>query len=297
MLFDQIKGKKKKNSNEIFVENPNSLYVTKNEPRKSYDEKKWLDEIIKKKKETTEIKLRNKVIEHQEMKMRWNSEEEAAVNKQKENRKRRKEFAKEQFLQASVMKKTNHLIKELEKQHNRVLIEERIRKLDETETRKVEMVSNRIKFVHDEERLKKLVIPNQLPQNTMKKAEVEYKDGLVEETSPRTKKKNEEYLLLLQKQMEEKKKRDLEYSKVQEEQGKIWYDQDVKAHKEDYQKKVLKLKAQRSLHEEYTQNVQEKQKKRLESSLLSPCEVEINKKILESSIAILESNSPLGSFC
>ena len=41
------------------------------------------------------------------------------------------------------------------------------------------------------------------------------------EASPNSKIANEEYLAILKKQVEEKKKRDLEYEKIQEEQGKI----------------------------------------------------------------------------
>ena len=108
--------------------------------------------------------------------------------------------------------------------------------------------------------------------------------------------KKEEYLLLLQKQIEEKKHRDLEHIRIREEQGKIWHEQDINAKKEDYLKKIKKLHTQKTLHNEYSERVAEKNKKRQENVMLSPKEAEINRKVFESALAIIESNSPTSSY-
>ena len=113
--------------------------------------------------------------------------------------------------------------------------------------------------------------------------------------SPNTKKRNEELNKILKKQMEEKKERDTEFVRIQQEQGKLWLEQDLKAKNEDYLKKLKKIQLQKVMHDEYSDRVAEKAKRLRESVMLSPSEVEINKRIYESSLAILESNSPSSS--
>ena len=103
-------------------------------------------------------------------------------------------------------------------------------------------------------------------------------------------------MLLLQKQIQEKKHRDQEYFKIREEQGKIWHEQDINSKKEDYLRKIKKLNTQKSLRDEYSEKIAEKNRKRQENVMLSSNEAEINKRIFESSLAILESNSPTSPY-
>ena len=59
----------------------------------------------------------------------------------------------EQLMQAKAIKQSNQILKEIERGHHKSLIEENIWKLDETEAKKIAIVSSRINFVHGEERL------------------------------------------------------------------------------------------------------------------------------------------------
>ena len=129
----------------------------KDAPRKSYDEKTWLDDIIRKKKESTEIKLKHKLLEQQQMKLHWSKQESEEIKKKQEKRKAKRQVAMEQLVQAKAIKESNQILKEIERSHHKSLIEENIRKFDETQAKKIEVTSSRINFVHDEERLKKLV--------------------------------------------------------------------------------------------------------------------------------------------
>jgi hypothetical protein len=108
--------------------------------------------------------------------------------------------------------------------------------------------------------------------------------------SPNSKKIKDEYLETLRKQIQDKKIRDQEFERISNEQGKIWMEQDMKAKKEDFIKKMKKKETQRLLYEEYTRQVQRKNENKSKSGLLSPNEAELNKKVYESSIAILESS-------
>ena len=66
-------------------------------------------------------------------------------------------MAKEQCIQASAKKKCKHLVKEYEKSHSKSMIEETIKKINESEKAKLALVQKRLQFVHDDDRLKKLV--------------------------------------------------------------------------------------------------------------------------------------------
>ena len=159
ILLDQINNvnKQKKSNSKEPIYNILRIDSLEDSPRKSYDERKGLDDLVQRKKEDSEIQLKNKIIEHQEMKKIWKSQEEQEEKRKKERRQAKAIIAQDQLLQASVKKQSNYLINEIEKNHNKLLVEENIKKIDEREIKKAETVFKRIKFVHDDERLKKLV--------------------------------------------------------------------------------------------------------------------------------------------
>lgn len=101
--------------------------------------------------------MKEKLKEQQQLKEIWAKQEEDEMEKKKKLRKIRENVAKEQYIQASAKKKCKHLVKEYEKSHSKSMIEENIRKLNENEKVKLEMVIKRLQFVHDDDRLKKLV--------------------------------------------------------------------------------------------------------------------------------------------
>ena len=127
----------------------------------------------------------------------------------------------EQLMQDNVIKQSNQILKEIERGHHKQLIEENIRKIDETEAKKIEIVSSRINFVHDEERLKKLVRIILAPYKYQQKWSIfDGRDigetGIAISNSTNDRFKKDRYLLLLQKQIQEKKHRDQEYCKIRE---------------------------------------------------------------------------------
>ena len=153
MLSEQVNNKAKRNQSEDYSQHAPGAFEFSNSPRKSYDEKTWLDEIIQKKRETTEIKLKHKILEQQQMKIHW-SKQEAEENRKKQEKVRvKRQVAMEQLMQAKAIKQSNQILKEIERGHHKSLIEENIWKLDETEAKKIAIVSSRINFVHGEERL------------------------------------------------------------------------------------------------------------------------------------------------
>lgn len=116
--------------------------------------------MIFQKKQETEKTLKNKLIEQQKMKVLWASQEENHLFLQKQKREAKKKVAKHQLLQAYAKQKTKNIIKKIEETHNKSLVEDLLHKIDEREYNKLQTVKKRINFVHDEERLKKLVRKN-----------------------------------------------------------------------------------------------------------------------------------------
>jgi hypothetical protein len=139
----------------------NSLTFTgmllENSPKKTTDEKKWLDEIVKKKKEDSDIELKKKICEQRQMKILWaaREEEEKRINQHKRNIK--KMIAKDQLIQAFAKKKVESIIQEIDKLHAKNLVEKSIKLIETKELEKIESIQKRIDYVHDDERLKKLV--------------------------------------------------------------------------------------------------------------------------------------------
>lgn len=289
---------KKKPKNDEVVQGISRFDSFQNSPKKDSEEKKHLDDIVRKKKEDTEKKLQHKLEEQKAMRLRWAELEEEELKRIIEKRKVQCELAKEQMIQAKARTHSKYIISELEKQHNNSLIEDSIKKIDDAEKLKVEAVHKRIKYVHDDDRLKKLVISKQLPKDTPNRraaSEIpEHQSPSFENpSSPRI--KNETYLQTLKKQIEDKRLRDSEYKKLQKEQGLLWKEQDQKAKHDDFVKKLKKLHIQKTLREEYSDNIQAKQKKKYEDYQLSPSEAGINKKIYESSLAILDNGLTLSN--
>jgi hypothetical protein len=160
-LLSQIAEKSpKKDQNEkreslgASLKNPEIL---SNFPKKQSKEKEWLDEIIQRRKEENDSKLQSKLKEQKELKELWAKQEAEEHNRQKTLRKLRESVAKEQQIQATARKRCKYLLKEYEKSHSRSLIEENLQKLKENEQKKIEFINQRLQFVHDDERLKKLV--------------------------------------------------------------------------------------------------------------------------------------------
>lgn len=154
-LISQIaqKSSKRPKNEESFGKTEDS----KESPKKVYKEKEWLDEIIQRKKEENENRLKAKLKEQQEMKELWAQQEEAERKRQSDMRKIREIVAKEQYMQASARKTSKFIIKEYERTHSKSLVEENIQKLRDTEQKKIDFINKRLQFVHDDERLKKLV--------------------------------------------------------------------------------------------------------------------------------------------
>ncbi|OMJ87557.1 hypothetical protein SteCoe_10736 [Stentor coeruleus] len=292
VLLDQIDLKKKLKNDEV-VQGISRFDSFQNSPKKNSEEKKHLDEIVRKKKEDTEKKHQNKLEEQKAMRLRWAELEEIEIKRMIEKRKVQCELAKEQLIQAKARTHSKYIINELEKQHSNSLIEDSIKKIDDAEKLKIEVVHKRIQYVHDEDRLKKL-LPRNTPHRRATSEMPEAQSPSFENpSSPRI--KNEAYLQALKKQIEDKRLRDSEYKKQQKEQGLLWKEQDQKAKHDDFVKKLKKLHIQKTLRDEYFDNIQAKQKKKYEDYQLSPSEVGINKKIYENSLAILDNGLTLSN--
>lgn len=222
------------------------------------------------------------------MRERWAQQEEAERKRQAGLRKLRESVAKEQCLQASARKASKFIIKEYERTHSKSLVEENIQKLRDTEQKKIDFINKRMQFVHDDERLKKLVRLMQLPQQSCKYSTsntADFLSSIFECKSPECKKNK--YLDELKEQINEKKLRELEYVRIQREQGHIWAQQDQQAVKEDAYKKLVRKKTMKSLREEYDKKIEQK-KERIRNELqLSTSEAGMNKKLLQSSLVLL----------
>lgn len=275
----------KKDFTEEFLENPEAR---KGPQIKLFREKEWLDEIIKRKKEEQENRLRAKLKEQQEMRDLWAKQEEAESKRQAHLRKIREKVAKEQHLQASARKKTNFILKEYDRTHSKSLIDENIQKLRDSELKKIDFINKRLHFVHDDERLKKLVKNIQLPQAQIIRESSNSPDifhNMNGSKSPTN--KNTKYLTDLQEQINEKKLRELEYIKIQREQGLIWAEQDQEALKADINKKLIRKNTQKSLRAEYDAKIMQKNKEKTKDLQLSTSEVGMNRKLFQSSLALL----------
>lgn len=94
----------------------------------------------------------------------------------------------------------------------------------------------------------------------------------------------------LKAQINEKKLRELEYVKLQREQGHIWAQQDQQALKDDVYKKLVRKNTQKSLRAEYDKKIEQKQEKKIIDLQLSTSEAGMNKKLLQSSLILLSPN-------
>lgn len=110
---------------------------------------------------------------------------------------------------------------------------------------------------------------------------------LFESESPKP--KNKQYLSDLQVQIHEKKKREEDYIKLQREQGHIWATQDAEALEAEHSKRLFRKKTQKALYNEYSAKIALKKAQKQQALQLSPSEEGMNRKLFNSSLALLDS--------
>lgn len=244
----------------------------------------YLRDMIEKKREKMTQEQMRITEEDQKLIQTWKQEKAKESLQTKEKSRKNRELSLELISQMQVKNSKLLHARTHSRKKSRELLQERLETHDYNEKKKQEFVLEKVSFAHDEERLRKL-----LPKNTSNDIESFSLLSLPLKDNPfYTKTRAKEHYLALEKQIKAKYDQMHRENALEAEHGMIIKENDRKALLENKRKRIMMKRHQKKMREELCNQVSQKEQLKLNEGLFTDNEAKMNRKIFESSIAMLQ---------